>query len=320
MLDNVIKRDNENPLISIIIPSYNQGKYIRETIESCLSQDYRPIEIIIFDGASTDDTVSILKEFDDSELWWVSEADEGVVDAVNKGLKKANGELITIQSSDDVFLPGAFDAVVEAYKGNREADLFFGNVKHINENSHIMGEDVIPEFILEHYLGRFTYIPQPGTFITRSALATGKGWRQAYSYVADADFWMRIVFHHKVKKIERYMAAYRYHPEQRDTQKDKIAKDWQAMIRDLIKIESLDGRKKRYARMGIHLANYRYTPESEWLRRTGLLYRAALACPESVGNKRFPKRELVPGRTPIWKMLSKIKRVIGLRQKNTLPH
>ena len=82
-----------NPLVSIIVPSYNQGRFIRRTLDSILSQDYRPLEVFVVDGASTDETVSILREYScHPELQWVSERDSGVVEAVNKGFAKARGE------------------------------------------------------------------------------------------------------------------------------------------------------------------------------------------------------------------------------------
>ena len=94
------------PLVSVIVPSYNQARFIRETLDSILGQDYRPLEVIVFDGASKDETVDVLGSYGDRpELRWWSEPDRGVVDAVNKGLAKANGEILAIQSSDDCFTP-----------------------------------------------------------------------------------------------------------------------------------------------------------------------------------------------------------------------
>src|SRR5262249_60454279 len=105
---------DKRPLVSIVVPSFNQGRFIAETVRSCLGQCYRPIEILVQDGGSTDDTISVLRSLDAPELYWVSEADEGVVDAVNKGLSRAKGEILSIQSSDDVFLGGGVGATGEA--------------------------------------------------------------------------------------------------------------------------------------------------------------------------------------------------------------
>jgi glycosyltransferase involved in cell wall biosynthesis len=305
------------PLVSIVIPSYNQGKFIRETIQSCLDQDYRPIEIIVQDGASTDETVDVLKSFNAPELTWVSEPDKGVVDAVNRGIARARGAVLTIQSSDDIFLPGAISATVTALQQNPQAGLVYGDVKHIDVDSVVTGEDVQGDFDLAGYLGRFMYIPQPGTCFTRTALEAGIGWRDAYSYAADADFWLQIVTRYPVYKLNGFVAAYRYHPDQRDTQKARIARDWAGSINDHLARGRLSARERRYARMGIHLARYRYASESDWGYRTRELYAAWLANPLAVFDRRFPKRELFPGRTPIWAMLSRIKRALGFRPRTS---
>src|SRR4029078_10041925 len=97
---------SERPLVSIIVPSFNQGRFIRTTIDSILEQSYRPLEAIVVDGGSNDDTVDVLKSYGDlPELRWTSEPDTGVADAVNKGFARARGEVIGIQSSDDWYAP-----------------------------------------------------------------------------------------------------------------------------------------------------------------------------------------------------------------------
>jgi glycosyltransferase involved in cell wall biosynthesis len=298
-------------MVSIIVPSFNQGKFIRETIESCLSQDYRPLEIIVMDGGSKDKTVAILKSFDAPELHWRSEPDRGVVDAVNKGLQAARGDILTIQSSDDVFLPGALTAAVNALTERPDAGLVCGDVELIDADSHLIGADELCEFDLAAYLGRLQYIPQPGTCFTRQAMDAVGGWRDGISYAADADFWMRIACRFQVIKLRRRLARYRYHDEQRDAQKAKIARDWKAAVGDLLAGDKLNARQRRYARMGLHLADYRYAPPEAWRQRTRALYAAALANPQAVFNPRFPKRELLPGRDPLWALLSRIKRRLG---------
>lgn len=306
------------PLVSIIIPSFNQGKFIRETIQSCLTQDYRPIEILVLDGCSTDETIDVLRSFDDtSELQWWSEPDDGVTDAVNKGLSHACGDILTIQSSDDIFLPGVLSSIVEVFSHHPDVGLVYGDVKHIDKNSDITGEDIQCKFDLSEYFGRFMYIPQPGTCFTRAAMQKAGCWRKDVSYVADADFWFRIVTEFPALKINKFIGGYRYHPEQRDTQMNRIAQDWELSIRDFISSGKLNSHQKRYARMGIYLARYRYCPEGAWIQRTIELYRAMLANPIAVFDKRFPKRELLPGRTPVWKYLSLMKRAMGFKPRSS---
>src|SRR3954447_2230266 len=123
-------------LVSIVIPSYNQGKFIRETIDSVLAQDYRPIEVLVLDGASKDDTVDVLRSYGarDDLQWW-SEPDKGVVDAVNKGLARAAGSIQAIQSSDDTFLPAAISSAVRAFEDDPSLALVYGDVEYIDASS-----------------------------------------------------------------------------------------------------------------------------------------------------------------------------------------
>lgn len=307
------------PLVSVIVPSFNQGKFIRETIDSILAQDYRPLEVLVCDGGSRDETLSVLESYEGvSELQWWSEPDKGVADAVNKGLRRARGQVVAIQSSDDLYLPGAVSAAVEYLVAHDDVALVYGDVELINEHSACVGRDLLTAFDLKHYLGRFTYIPQPCAFFRAAHIHEIGGWRDEVSYVADADFWFRIAVRHHVAKIDKLMARYRYHAEQRDTQKAKIARDWEKAVHDLMNENRLDRATRRFARMGIYLAKYRYTPESDWLKRTRYLYQAAAANPRAVLNDQFPKRELLVGREPLWKFLSRIKRGLGF-QPRTAP-
>jgi hypothetical protein len=168
---------------------------------------------------------------------------------------------------------------------------------------------------MEEYLARFLYIPQPGTVFTRRALGVARGWRESVSYAADADFWMRIATELRVGKVDRVVARYRYHENQRDKQRDAIARDWARAVTDLLESGRLDQRQQRFARMGIQLGYYRYAREDAWISRTRALYRALLANPVAVLDPRFPKRELLPGRAPIWSALSRVKRLLGLRPR-----
>jgi hypothetical protein len=156
-----------------------------------------------------------------------------------------------------------------------------------------------------------------GDFFSRKALEAVGGWRKEVSYTADADFWFRIALRFLVRKLNRVMARYRYHPFQRDRQRASISRDWQRMIHDLIRNEPLDGRTRRYARSGIYLARHRYTDPRQWWTRTQALYGALVVNPAAVLHPGFPTKELVPGREPIWKQLSRAKQALGFRQRGT---
>src|SRR4051812_7498322 len=127
------------PLVSIIVPSFNQGRFLRQTLESVFAQDYRPLEILVLDGASKDETVEVLKSFDGTpELWWKSEPDKGVVDAVNQGLQRARGELCGILSSDDYYLPGAISAGVTALQADPSLALVYADAEYIDAEDHLL--------------------------------------------------------------------------------------------------------------------------------------------------------------------------------------
>ena len=300
------------------MPSFNQGRFIGETVDSILSQDYRPIEVLVMDGASTDETLDVLESYRGvPELKFLSEPDKGVVDAVNKGLARATGEIIGIQSSDDLYLPGAISSAVDFMNEHSDVGLIYGDVELIDERSQLIGKDCPTPFDIKQFLGRFTYIPQPTAFLRSYVLQEVEGWRQEVSYVADADFWIRIAVRYRVAKLERLMGRYRYHSEQRDSQRAKISRDWQQMVADLLGSQEFDKPTRRFAKMGVHLARYRYSSDSEWFKRSLHLYRAALVNPPEVLNSSFPKRGLIIGREPIWRILSRIKRRMGFAPRGS---
>jgi glycosyltransferase involved in cell wall biosynthesis len=111
--------DQTYPKISIVTPSYNQGQYIEETILSVLNQNYPNLEYIIIDGGSTDDTVEIIKKYEDQIYYWASEKDDGQSDAINKGLSMATGEILAWINSDDYYLPNCFFEIADAYHKHR---------------------------------------------------------------------------------------------------------------------------------------------------------------------------------------------------------
>lgn len=308
---------SERPLITIVIPSFNQGRYIRETIDSTLAQDYRPIEILVFDGGSKDETVDVLKSYDGvAELQWWSEADGGVVDAVNKGLARAKGEIVAIQSSDDLYVPGAFSAAVAAFQENPALGLIYGDVEYIDADSQSGGRTHLPPFKLHEYVGKLMYIPQPAAFFTAEVLRAAGAWREDISYAADAEFYLRIVMKFPAEKLDRVLARYRYHQEQRDKASDRVLRDWRTAIEPLTR--SADGRLRRYARSSVDLMSIRYTPEEQWMRRNIAAYHAILVNPAMIMSPDFrASRDLLPGRYPIWRLLSRLKRSLGFSPRRS---
>lgn len=297
---------DHSPLVSIVIPSFNQGRYIRETLDSILTQDYRPLEVLVFDGGSTDETVDVLKSYDAPELQWWSERDRGVVDAVNKGLARVRGEIVAIQSSDDAYLPGAIRAAVDALRAEPGLGLVYGDVEYIDSASRLTGRTNLPKFDLVAYVGKRTYIPQPAAFFTAAAMTEAGPWREDISYAADAEFYLRIASRRGARKLDAVMARYRYHEAQRDKEATRVPRDWAKAIEPWTR--AADRRIRRAARSGIWMTYHGYTPERRWALRTYLLYRMLAADPSLLRHPDIRVQELVPFGVPIRKALSALKR------------
>jgi glycosyltransferase involved in cell wall biosynthesis len=125
---------NNLPRISVITPSFNQAEFLERTMRSVLDQGYSNLEYIVIDGGSTDGSVDLIRKYADRLTYWVSEPDRGQVDAINKGFRRASGDWLCWQNSDDVFFPGAFADLAKAASEHPEAGLIVGNMVLIDEN------------------------------------------------------------------------------------------------------------------------------------------------------------------------------------------
>jgi len=142
-----------DPTLSVVTPSYNQSEFIEACIQSIRRQGYDDVEHIVVDGGSTDGTVEILERYEDEyDLRWVSEPDNGQSNAVNKGIRMADGDWIGWQNSDDFYLPGAFETFEAARRDNPRADLIYGDVIVVDDE----GEEL-----------RRLYQPRPSKFTHR---------------------------------------------------------------------------------------------------------------------------------------------------------
>jgi glycosyltransferase involved in cell wall biosynthesis len=122
------------PKISVITPSFNQARFLEKTIRSVLEQGYPRLEYIIVDGGSTDGSVDIIQRYAGHLAYWVSEPDRGQSDAINKGLRRATGEWVAWQNSDDIYYPGVFHDLAVAAARHPEVGLIIGDMMLIDEN------------------------------------------------------------------------------------------------------------------------------------------------------------------------------------------
>lgn len=198
------------PLISIVTPSLNQGRFIAATIESVLEQDYPRIEHLVVDGGSTDETLDVLRRY--AHLRWVSEPDRGQADAVNKGFRMARGDVFGWLNADDLYLPGAVSAAADVLRATG-CGLVHGGWRQIDEWGATI-RDVPPvPFDYHRQLEVANRVSQPGAFFTREAFESVGGLDVGYRYAMDYELWLKIGKRFEVRHVDRILGAYRFHPE-----------------------------------------------------------------------------------------------------------
>ena len=201
----------EKTLVSIVTPSYNQGKFIEDTLLSVKNQDYPNIEHIIVDGSSTDNTIEILKKYEGTyNMQWLSEPDEGQSDAVNKGFKMANGEIIGwINSDDGYFDVSAISSVVKYFNEYKDADIIYGDVIKINEKNVLLFIKKSRKFDYAS-LKKSCFLEQPAVFFRRNVIDNFE-LNTNLEIAMDYEYWLRIGKKHKFQYVDRILAVDRTH-------------------------------------------------------------------------------------------------------------
>lgn len=308
---------SEKPFVSVIVPSLNQGAFIGETLDSIIGQNYRPLEILVIDGGSTDGTIEVLHRYDGiPELTWISEQDRGVAEAVNKGLKAARGELCAIQSSDDCYLDGALAAVVDAFVADSELGLVYGDCVTVDRDGKELFRSAMPSFSIEGFLSKRTVILQPTAFFRRGLALELGGW-DARFFNADTELWLRMAFRTKVRKLDRTLARHRVHDAQRDKEAAKIVESYWRMVESSDDLRKACPRLRRAAQCGKFLHAARYNPSGRPLLRRYFFWRAVAAYPEILGSLNLAGA-LLPGYYPLHRFLSRLKRFLKRRGRGFL--
>ena len=199
------------PLVTIVTPTYNMGHFLRETIESVLSQDYPHIQYIVMDAGSKDDTVEILKSYG-SRLEWVSEPDEGQSDAVNKGFLRARGEIFTFLNADDIYYPGAVRAGVDAFARRPDAGVVYGNAWYTHEDGSTFKRCPVLPYDYD-LLGHLCYICQPASFLRSKVWAEMGGLNKSLHLTLDYDLWLRIADRYPMVHVAQDLATSRMYKE-----------------------------------------------------------------------------------------------------------
>ena len=181
---------SEKPLVSIVTPSYNQGVFLKRTIDSVLNQDYPNMEYIVIDGGSEDGSLDILKSYKDS-FEWISEADRGQTHAINKGFARTQGTILGYLNSDDILYPGAVSAIVEQFHKNPEVDMLYGKADYIDKDDKKTGMYNTDVYSFERNMFDCC-ICQPASFWRKRVADIVGKFNENLQYVMDYDYWLRM--------------------------------------------------------------------------------------------------------------------------------
>ena len=204
--------------ISIVTPSFNQGVFIAEAIESVLAQNYANTEHIIVDNCSTDGTSKVLGTY--PHLKVICGKDQGQSDALNKGFKAATGDIVGWLNADDKYLPGCFDCILETFAKHSEFDLVYGDYRWVDVTGKLIRvrKELGFDMFMLKYL-HWLYIPSTATFFLRKIFDEGNFLNINYHYVRDYEFYIRLAGRgYRFGHISRVMADFRRHADAKSQQ------------------------------------------------------------------------------------------------------
>jgi glycosyltransferase involved in cell wall biosynthesis len=213
---------SEWPRISIVTPSYNQGSFIEQTIRSVLEQDYPNLEYIIMDGGSKDQTVEVIRRYEQHLTCWVSEKDDGAADAIRKGFSRATGDIFAYLNSDDMYLPGALKTIGTAMRSG-SIDVAYGNMYWMDAGGRIIGERRHTPFTRTGYLFGGSGLSQPATFWRRQIYLDCGGIDPSYRFTFDTDLFFRVAVRGaRFEHLNTFLASFRIHPQSKSSNDEVI--------------------------------------------------------------------------------------------------
>ncbi|MEM9830580.1 MAG: glycosyltransferase family 2 protein [Bacteroidota bacterium] len=221
----------EWPVISVVIPSYNQGAFLEKTIRSVLMQNYPSLELIVIDGGSTDMSVEIIEKYAGHLDFWVSEEDSGQANAINKGLQRATGDILYWINSDDYLLPKALFHV-GSFDWKPEIGAIVGIGHKVDLQDRVQYTPKVPALSFHAFLHWVGY----GNFMQPACFFSAKAWEECgplnekLDFCLDVDLWLKISQKYKFVKIEQDLAHAYIHPTAKTTAERERSKAETALL------------------------------------------------------------------------------------------
>lgn len=240
----------ERPLVSIVTPSYNQAAYLDEALRSVLEQDHSPIEYIVIDGGSQDGSAEIIKRNAKQLAYWVSEADQGQADAINKGFARATGKFMAWLNADDRLKPGAIAEAVAFLEAHPDVGMVYGDADFIDARGRVIGRFGARQTDYQRLLRGYVHIPQQAAMWRAELMRKAGQLDASLSFAMDYDLWVRLAKITTLHYQPRLWAEFRLHADSKTMQNDMRA--WE----DMLKVHRREGGRA----FSIIVAKY-------WLRR-----------------------------------------------------
>jgi glycosyltransferase involved in cell wall biosynthesis len=199
--------------VSVVTPSYNQGRFIEETIRSVLLQGYPDLEYIVMDGGSTDGSVDIIRRYEPWLTHWVSERDGGQTIAINRGWARATGEILAYINTDDCYLRGAVARAAEEFCLHSDLGMVYGTASIVDEDGRELGRWEARPFDLKAMLMSGSIVPQPATFFSRPALAALRYLNETRQMIMDYELCTRLGVEFPTACLPSTLARFRTHPQ-----------------------------------------------------------------------------------------------------------
>ncbi len=250
------------PRITIVTPSFNQGRYLEQTILSVLNQNYPNLGYVVMDGGSTDGSVDIIQRYASELTFWTTGPDGGQADAIARGFSLDDGEICGWVNSDDLLLPGALEFVATHFMRNPEVAFIYGDCWIIDSEQRVYRRVRPVEFDSEIFRFENSIIPQPASFWRRRAYADVGGLNSAYVYCMDYDFWSRLVQAGvRPVRVDRALAAMRVHPDTKTARLGEVRRREYREITERTLGRRL-GLRDRVRTPGLRLKRYWLEPRS----------------------------------------------------------